>query len=255
MNSSGALAELVKKSRRTVAFTGAGVSTLSGLRDFRGKNGLYNDLDADRIFDLAYFYRNPDFYYQKTWNLLYETPGVTPSLVHRILARWESEGFLTSVVTQNIDQLHTQAGSRTVREVHGSPQTHTCLKCGKKFPFDEVKATLNSQFSSSDKNPEQLRAPRCPCGGVLKPEITFFGEALPAQAWDEAFHDFETCDLVLVLGSSLLVQPAASLPARAVNRGVPLVIVNAGVTPLDELARLRADDLEEVFLPFERSGP
>ena len=119
MNSGSRLAELLRMSRRAVAFTGAGVSTLSGLRDFRGKNGLYNDLDADRIFDLSYFYRNPDFYYQKTWNLLYETPGVEPSLVHRVLARWEAEGFLTSLVTQNIDQLHTLAGSRAVREVHG----------------------------------------------------------------------------------------------------------------------------------------
>ncbi|NNM67132.1 MAG: NAD-dependent deacetylase [Spirochaetales bacterium] len=255
MNPGGPLAELLKKSRRTVAFTGAGVSTLSGLRDFRGKNGLYNDLDADRIFDLAYFSINPDFYYQKTWNLLYETAGVEPSLVHRVLARWEAEGLLASVVTQNIDRLHTRAASRNVREVHGSPQSHKCLRCGKTFPFEEVKAALSFQLFGVENNPDRLTAPRCPCGGVIKPEITFFGEALPSQAWDAAFHDFENCSLVLVLGSSLQVQPAASLPARAAQRGVPLVIVNAGTTPLDGLARLRADDLEEVFMPFERSGP
>lgn len=246
----GDFGKLAGAARRIVAFTGAGVSTLSGLRDFRGKNGLYNDLDADRIFDVDYFGVDPDFYYQKTWNFLYETPDVRPSLVHEVLARWESEGRLASVVTQNIDRLHQRAGSRRVWEIHGSPETHTCRSCGRRVPFDDVKTLLAGQMARNGNDPERLTAPRCACGGVLKPDITFFGENLPEAAWEGALSDVGSCDLMLVLGSSLVVQPAASLPAAAARRGVPLVIVNAGETPLDRFAAVRLDDLETAFQPF-----
>ncbi|NNM54179.1 MAG: NAD-dependent deacetylase [Spirochaetales bacterium] len=236
------LLQLLRPSKRLVAFTGAGVSTLSGLRDFRGPQGLYNDVDADKIFDLQTFYHDPDFFYQHTWEMLYQEQA-QPSLVHNLLAEWERQGRLLSVITQNIDRLHTRAGSQTVREIHGSPERHHCLKCGREYSFTAVKAQLTRQQQDGHG---KFSAPRCACGGVLKPDITFFGEALPQAAWESACDDILQADLVLVLGSSLVVQPAAQLP-RMIKPSTPLVIINRGQTPLDSRAAFRAEDLVQTL--------
>ena len=236
------LLQLLRSSKRLVAFTGAGVSTLSGLRDFRGPQGLYNDIDADKIFDLQTFYRDPDFFYQHTWEMLYQEEA-QPSLVHNLLAEWERQGRLLSVITQNIDRLHTRAGSQTVREIHGSPETHHCLACGHEYSFAAVKEQLARQRQDGQG---KFSAPRCSCGGVLKPDITFFGESLPEAAWESAWNDVVQADLFLVLGSSLVVQPAAQLP-RMLKPSTPLVIVNRGQTPLDSRAAYRAEDLLETL--------
>jgi NAD-dependent deacetylase len=221
-----------------VALTGAGVSTLSGIRDFRGKDGLYNDMDAEKIFDIEYFRQDPSFYYRTAGSFIYNIDEKEPSVVHRCLGELERRGFLKALITQNIDLLHQKGGSRRVIEVHGSPRVHYCLRCpGIRVDFEEAAAIVRAGG-----------LPRCPaCGGVLKPAVTFFGESLPMEALREAVEEAQAADLMLVLGTSLTVNPAASLPRYTLRNGGSVVIVNNMPTPLDSLARRRFDDLGEVF--------
>jgi NAD-dependent deacetylase len=239
LNAVDRLVTLLTNAASCVAFTGAGVSTLSGIADFRGKAGLYTrtDIDADKLFDLSYFYYDPWYYYSKTKDFIYALDDTAPNIVHTELARLEERGIVTAVITQNIDLLHQKGGSRRVVEVHGSPVTHRCIKCGKTWPFSEiVPIVMRDEVPSCDV-----------CGGIVKPDITFFGEALPERAIAEAIALAESCDLMLVLGSSLTVQPAASIPVYALRAGADVVIVNDMETPLDGQATLVYRDLGEVF--------
>lgn len=227
----------IQQSNYAVAFTGAGVSTLSGIRDFRGKNGIYKEYDADKIFALEYFLRDPSYYYQNSKNFIYNLHTKEPNVIHRVCARLEERGSIKAVITQNIDLLHQKAGSRTVIEVHGSPMFHHCLNCGKEYSFQWVSGIVNED-----------RIPSCEtCRGIVKPDITFFGELLPEKALSEAVRQASRADLILVLGSSLVVQPAASIPLYTIQNGGQLVIVNDGETPLDRYAALRYTDLETCF--------
>ena len=149
-------------------------------------------------------------------------------------------GLLRGVYTQNIDLLHQQAGSRHVYELHGSPARHHCLKCRKQFGYAEIAPLVLAG-----------KVPRCGCGGLVKPDIVFYGENLDEALLNQAFADMEKAELVLVLGSSLTVQPAASLPMAANYGGGKIVIVNAQPTPLDRYAALRYDDLQSVFEELE----
>jgi NAD-dependent deacetylase len=220
------------------AFTGAGVSTLSGIRDFRGKNGLYNDLDAEKIFDIEYFEKDPSFYYNASASLIYDLEEKKPSVVHSVLAELEKRGLLKAIITQNIDLLHEKAGSTHVIEIHGSPKIHYCLRCaGIRMPFEEASSIVRTGG-----------LPKCPkCERVLKPAITFFGESLPMNALREASAEAQKSDLMLVLGTRLTVYPAASMPQYTLSHGGEIVIVNNMPTPLDIHAVLHFDDLEEVF--------
>lgn len=231
------LEALVRQAAYPVAFTGAGVSTLSGLRDFRGKNGFYRDFDAQTIFDLDVFARDPSVYYRATLDFIYGLGDSQPSLVHTTLARWEAEGCLKAVITQNVDFLHQRAGSRRVVEVHGSPAVHRCRRCGDAQAFAVIRERLRSGET----------VPRCSCGGVYKPDITFFGESLPEAAWAEAEALVRRADLLLVLGTSLTVYPAAALPELCVRSGGRVVLVNDQPTPLDDLMFRRYSDLETSF--------
>jgi NAD-dependent deacetylase len=221
-----------------VALTGAGVSTLSGIRDFRGENGLYQDMDAEKIFDIEYFLRDPAFYYRHAREFIYNLDKKEPSLVHNCLAELEKQGRLKALITQNIDLLHQKGGSRRVIEIHGSPRVHYCLRCpGIRLGFEEAAAAVRAG-----------EMPRCPaCGAALKPAVTFFGESLPAAPLREAAAEAQEADLMLVLGTSLTVNPAASLPLHTLRRGGRIVIVNKQPTPLDARAWMRFQDLEEVF--------
>lgn len=233
------LVKLLRDSKSAVAFTGAGVSTLSGIADFRGKNGLYTrrDIDAGKLFDIGYFHRDPSYYYMKSKDFIYNLEEKTPSIVHTELARLEEMGILKAVITQNIDLLHEKAGSKRIVEVHGSPLTHRCLSCGKSWDFEEIAEMVRRDI-----------VPSCDaCGGLVKPDITFFGEALPAAAVEEAIELSEQADVMLVLGSSLTVQPAASFPVYSLQNGGKLVVVNNMDTPLDDRAELTYSDLLEVF--------
>jgi NAD-dependent deacetylase len=228
----------ILKARHCVALTGAGVSTLSGIRDFRGKNGLYNDMDAEKMFDIDYFMEDPSYYYRTAGSFIYNIDEKEPSIVHTTLGELEKRGSLKALITQNIDLLHQKGGSKRVIEVHGSPQVHYCLRCaGVRMGFEEAAALVKAGS-----------LPKCPqCGGVLKPAITFFGESLPAAALRDAGTEAQRADLMLVLGTSLTVYPAASLPDYTLRNGGEVVIVNNMPTPLDGRAVQRFDDLGEVF--------
>ena len=236
------LRDRIMSARYCVAFTGAGVSTLSGIRDFRGKNGLYRDVDADRMFDIDVFYRDPSVYYSMARDFIYTLGEREPSVVHRVLSSLETRGFLKAVITQNIDLLHRKAGSKAVEEIHGSPAVHYCPSCGYRTGYEPVAEQVRSG-----------RLPACPdCGAILKPDIVFFGEGLPERVFAAATEHARKADLMLVLGSSLTVYPAAGLPEETLASGGELVIVNEMPTRLDGRASLRYADLGEIFGSIER---
>ena len=237
------LFHLIKKAKHLVALTGAGVSTLSGIRDFRGKNGLYNDMDAEKIFSLEYFEEDPSFYYKAAGSFIYNIYEKEPSIVHTVLGELEKQGYLKALITQNIDLLHQKGGSQNVIEIHGSPKVHYCLRCsGIRVTFEEAAAAVR-----------EGKVPECPkCGRVLKPAITFFGEGLPAEALRAAVNESQKADLMLVLGTSLTVFPAASMPQYVLRTGGKIVIVNNMPTPLDRDAELHFDDLGIVFEELKR---
>ncbi|MDR2542447.1 MAG: NAD-dependent deacetylase [Treponema sp.] len=232
------LHKLIQKSKHLVALTGAGVSTLSGIRDFRGKNGLYNEMDAEKIFSIHYFEKDPSFYYDNAGSFIYNIDEKEPSIVHNVLGKLEQQGYLKALITQNIDLLHQKGGCKNVIEIHGSPVTHHCLRCdGIRVSYEEVAAVVRKG-----------EMPKCPkCSRVLKPAITFFGESLPVEALKLATIESRQADLMLVLGTSLTVYPAASMPEYTLRSGGKIVIVNNMSTPLDSRALLKFDELESVF--------
>jgi NAD-dependent deacetylase len=254
------LSDMIASARHCTALTGAGVSTLSGLPDFRGANGLYTSgvprgfLDKyppevlalylegtnpwEKAFNIDEFEKDPSLFYTAAASLVYTAHEKEASVVHIVLAELEKRGMLKSVITQNIDMLHQKAGSRRVIEIHGSPRTHYCLRCaGIRAGYEESAACVRSGGM-----------PRCPqCGRVLKPAITFYGEPLPLEARRQAEEETRSTDLLLILGTSLSVHPAADLPHTTLRHGGRLIIVNNNKTPLDENAVLRFDDLREVF--------
>jgi NAD-dependent deacetylase len=227
----------ILKAKHLVAFTGAGVSTLSGLQDFRGPEGLYQSMDAQKIFDLGHFKQDPSFYYQHAKGLIYTDHPPEPSIVHIVLATLEQKGFLKAIITQNIDMLHQRAGSKKVYEIHGTPATHSCTDCGRVFDFERI----NQRVMAGEE------VPRCQCGKVIKPDITFFGEGLPERAWLKAIEEASKADVMLILGTSLTVSPAAQIPLETLDKGGELIIVNAQSTYLDDQAFGRWDDLQSFF--------
>jgi NAD-dependent deacetylase len=241
------LFKLLEDSNYCIAFTGAGISTLSGIKDFRGRNGLYKspDIDADKIFSLDYFRRDSSYYYTKAKDFIYNLDQKEPSIVHLELARLEKAGLIRAVITQNIDLLHHKAGSEKIIEVHGSPLLHHCLKCNAEYTFEEIVEILN-----------QDQIPVCrSCGGKIKPDIIFFGECLNEQAINSAVEEASRSDLMLILGSSLTVQPAASMPLYCLKNHGKIVIVNDMPTPLDNYTTACYRDLEEVFEAIKTQYP
>ncbi|MCL2765240.1 MAG: NAD-dependent deacetylase [Treponema sp.] len=229
---------LIKEAKHLVALTGAGVSTLSGIRDFRGKNGLYNEMDAEKIFSIDYFEKDPSLYYKQAGSFIYNLDEKEASIVHITLGELEQRGYLKALITQNIDLLHQKGGSKNVIEIHGSPVTHYCLRC----------AGINVGYEEAAGVVRKGEMPKCPeCGRVLKPAITFFGEGLPANALKQAVTESQKADVMLVLGTSLTVFPAAGMPEYTLRGGGKIVIVNNMPTPLDRRAFLHFDDLGSVF--------
>jgi NAD-dependent deacetylase len=220
------LAELIRDRGPCVVLTGAGVSTESGIPDFRSPTGIWADVDPMEYGSLRAFQADPEkvwSFYAKRIEML---TGAEPNEAHRALAQLEEGGFVSAIVTQNIDLLHTQAGSREVVEVHGSIRTVSCPSCGVTYPLDE----------------SLLPLPRCrACGAVLKPDVVFFGELLPAAAIDRAYALARSTRLMLVVGSTLEVHPVADLPLETVRAGGSVAIVNRGPTALDHEAVLKID--------------
>jgi len=234
---------MIKEAKHLVALTGAGVSTLSGIRDFRGKDGLYNEMDAEKIFDINYFEKDQSFYYNNAKDFIYNLDEKKASVVHIVLGELEKRGYLKALITQNIDLLHQKGGNKNVIEIHGSPSVHYCMRCsGIRVSYEEVAAIVRKG-----------EMPKCPkCGMVLKPAITFFGEALPADALRQAVSESQEADLMLVLGTSLTVFPAASMPEYTLRNGGKIVIVNNMSTPLDGISSLHFDDLGSVFEELQK---
>ena len=224
----------IEGARCVVAMTGAGVSTLCGIPDFRGPQGLYRQKDAERIFDIDWFDRDPSIYYRGCRELVYGLDKFEPGPVHLALKRLEDQGHLDGIITQNIDMLHQKAGSSRVYEVHGSPILHHCRLCGGRKTFDEIEAMIAKGGGLESLG--ETFVPRCACGGVYKPDITFFGESLPEEAFARSQELAMRADVLLVLGTSLTVFPAAGLPRITLQHGGKVFIVNAQATPLDEFA-------------------
>ena len=237
------LLEAVEKAGCVAAMTGAGVSTLCGIPDFRGPQGLYRNPDAERIFDIDWFDRDPSVYYRGCSELVYGLGAFKPGPVHAALRRLELAGHLDGIITQNIDMLHQKAGSTRVWEVHGSPIMHHCRRCGRGASFGEVMSMIEQNGGTAALGEGYV--PCCACGGPFKPDITFFGESLPEEAFIRSQELAMRADVMLVLGTSLTVFPAAGLPRLTLQRGGKVFIVNAQPTPLDDFAVARYPDLME----------
>jgi NAD-dependent deacetylase len=223
-----ALAELVRSEQPCVVLTGAGISTESGIPDFRSPTGIWARFDPLEYGTIQAFRGDPAkvwSFYAPRYSMLADAK---PNDGHLALAELERSGSVQGVVTQNIDLLHERAGSHEVVEVHGSIRTSSCPSCGARYPLAEVI--------------ELLPVPACSaCGAVLKPDVVFFGELLPEQAIDRAFELAEGAGLLLVVGSSLEVYPVAGLPEATLAAGGRVAIVNRGPTPFDRRADLRLD--------------
>ena len=228
------LVAAIREAKCVGCLTGAGVSTLCGIPDFRGPEGLYKNPDAERIFDIDWFDRDPSVYYRGCAELVYGLGEFRPGPVHLALKRLEDLGKLKGIATQNIDMLHQKAGSTNVYEVHGSPIFHHCRRCGDEKTFDEIMEMRKTS-----------EVPRCRCGGAYKPDITFFGEMLPEQAFQSAQSLAIKSEVFLVLGTSLTVFPAAGLPRLTLQAGGKVFIVNAQPTSLDAYAAGVYRDLAE----------
>ncbi|MCI5924436.1 MAG: NAD-dependent protein deacylase [Oscillospiraceae bacterium] len=221
------LQALIEKSRRIVFFGGAGVSTESGIPDFRSEDGLYRqhyDVPPEVMLSHTYFMTHPEsffrFYREKMLVL-----DAQPNRAHKALAELEREGKLSAVVTQNIDGLHQKAGSKTVYELHGSILRNYCMRCGKFYPVQAI--------AESDG------VPRCSCGGMIKPDVVLYEEALDEQVVNGAVRAIREADLLIVGGTSLAVYPAAGLIHY--YRGSQLVMINRSPTPADHKATLLID--------------
>ncbi len=218
------LRQWISESKSAVFFGGAGVSTESGIPDFRSVDGLYNqkfEYPPETIISHSFYVRKPSyffrFYREKMLPLGYE-----PNVTHRVLARLEAEGHLAAVVTQNIDGLHQKAGSKNVYELHGSVLRNYCVKCHKFYPAEVVRDAKD--------------IPLCDCGGTIKPDVVLYEEALDEHTMAKAIAAIRRADLLIVGGTSLTVYPAAGL--LQYYRGDRLVLINRDETPYDSYANL-----------------
>ena len=225
------LAGLVRERGPVVALTGAGISTESGIPDFRSPTGIWAEYDPQEYATIDAFLADPEKvwrFYALRFRALTEAE---PNAGHFALAELEGAGLLSAVITQNIDLLHDRAGSREVVEVHGSIRTSSCRRCGMRYPLDELLPLI-----------EDTGVPRCAdCREVLKPDVVFFGELLPEAAIDRAYELARSAGLLLVVGSGLEVWPVSMLPDETVLAGGQVAIVNLGPTTFDDRAVLKIE--------------
>lgn len=214
----------IDESSRIVFFGGAGVSTESGIPDFRSVDGLYNqkyDYPPEEILSRTFFDRQTEEFYRFYRDKMI-CPNAQPNTAHKKLAELETAGKLRSVVTQNIDGLHTFAGSKRVWELHGSVHRNRCMDCGRPYGLERIENSVG--------------IPRCTCGGIIKPDVVLYEESLDSYVMEQALHDIQNADLLIIGGTSLAVYPAAGLIRY--YGGTRLVLINKSVTPYDSHADL-----------------
>ncbi len=224
----GELQKIIDQSERIVFFGGAGVSTESGIPDFRSTDGLYHqryDDPPEEILSATFFRRRPEEFYRFYRDRMLPLDA-QPNAAHRFLAELEACGRLTAIVTQNIDGLHQKAGSRTVLELHGSIHRNRCMRCAAFFPPETIR--------------DSTGVPKCDCGGVIKPEVVLYEEGLDDDVVSSAVHHIRRADTLIVAGTSLTVYPAAGL--LRYFRGQHLVLINRDATPMDGRADLVIHD-------------
>lgn len=236
----GFAADAIRDADSVVALTGAGVSTASGIPDFRSEDGIWTEYDPND-FHISRFRADPEGFWAERVELVEEIFGddVEPNAAHEALATLESTGHLDGLVTQNVDGLHQAAGSENPVEIHGNGQRVACTGCNRRFDADPA----------FERARDGDLPPTCEhCDEVLKPDVVLFGEQLPEHALLEAHALAERADVFLAIGSSLTVEPAASLPTTAADRGATLVVVNLDRTPLSDRAEYDfRDDVTEVL--------
>jgi NAD-dependent deacetylase len=224
------LARLIQNASNLVVLTGAGISTPSGIPDFRSeKDGLWTRVDPLEVASLSAFRTNPEKFYTWIRPLLGQILHAAPNPAHYALAALEDKGISTTIITQNIDGLHQRAGSKIVLEVHGSLRSLSCANCSRCFDSANYISRLL----------EDRQLPYCPhCGYIMKPDVILYEEQLPRATWGAAEKALAACDVLLVAGSSLEVLPVAGLPARALEHGAALILINQSTTYLDDRATI-----------------
>lgn len=234
MNNMETLKQWVAESSRIVAFTGAGVSTESGIPDFRSADGLYNqkfEYPPESIISHSFYEKRPDYFFRFYREKMLPL-GFEPNVTHKVLAKWEAQGKLSAVITQNIDGLHQKAGSRRVYELHGSVLRNYCTRCRKFYSAEFVR--------------DSAGVPKCTCGGTVKPDVVLYEEGLDQDTLEKSVMAIRRADMMIVAGTSLTVYPAAGL----INyyRGSRLVLINRDETPYDDRADLVLhESLSDVF--------
>ena len=226
---------LIEAAKLIAVLTGAGISTNAGIPDFRGPKGLYvtKAYDPDTVFDIRYFLDDPKPFYDFTRDYINLENSIKPTFTHYFLKDLEENGKLKGTITQNIDSLHKRAGSKNVLEVHGSYWKSYCLDCNEEFSYELMKEKI---FEAD--------IPKCKCGGVIKPDVVFFGESV--KYLDQAFRLAEQSDLFFVIGTSCVVYPAAMIPGLSPGK---IVIVNSGAVRLDkgDVVLSVDSDIDEFF--------
>jgi len=223
-------AQLIIKSEYTIIFSGAGISTPSGIPDFRSVNsGLWQKYDPFEVASLTSFLNNPEIFYQWFRPLVRTICNAHPNQAHRSISDLQKAGYINDIITQNIDALHQRSGASTVHEIHGTMETLTCLKCMETIP----------SLPFLPKYIEHGTIPRCPiCSTILKPDVVLLEEQLPEFPWSCANQAIEKTQLMIIAGSSLVVTPAASLPIIALDHGAKLLVINRSPTYIDNNASL-----------------
>ena len=235
--------QLIKEAEKILVFSGAGISTESGIADFRSPGGVWSKYDpSDFYFDkIISSEKTREKYWEMSAEFYATIKDAVPNRAHLAIRALEDRGKLLAIVTQNIDSLHHKAGNspEKIIEIHGTALSVSCLNCGKKYGREEIQIRLNSG----------VKVPYCDlCAGILKPDTISFGQAMPEDKMADAFAYARECDLCMVLGSSLVVYPAASVPLHAVQNGARLMIINRDETPLDAEADLVCHESVSVAL-------
>ncbi len=240
MDNIEAIASDIRNASYIVAFTGAGIYAESGIPTYRGEGGLWTRYDPGKYASISHFRHDPSYYWNFFKDVRYPIlKKVKPNPAHLALVEIERRANLRSVITQNIDGLHQEAGSSFVIELHGTTRTIICTACSRQYTIEEAYAELEKRIP-----------PLCiECSGILRPNVIFFGESLDPRILRAAYQEAGSCDFLLAVGSSLVVYPAADIPLRAKQSGARLAIINKGSTPLDPMADYVVQDAAGEVLP------